>query len=493
MGGLSPQPHPPGDYDVVVVGSGPGGLQTAYCLDRLGVRVATISADDEPGGMFRVWPIFQRLLSWSKPEAPAERGTRAYEWYDHNSLLAEEPDARSLVPQQMDRSFTVPSTPEMAAGMAAFAERTRLPVRYGCRWESTRREDDGRLVLETTDGAYLCRAAVFALGVTDPWRSPIPGIEDVPHYAETGDPRAYEGRTVLVIGKRNSGFEIADGLLPWARRILLVSPRPVKTEVLAAASVRVRYLQPLEDAALGGATLALDAALERIERTADGYRVRAQGTTVPGELELEADAALAATGFRTPVRDLPALGVRMVAQDRIPALTPFFESASAPGVFFAGNASQGAPGLRKRGNAASSPAVHGFRYNARVLAEHLAERLGAWERPRRRLAREQVVPFLADELARAPELWCQKGYLARVVSLDADGGADEGILPLEAFVDGEGGDAVAVTVELDDRGTIYPAAYLRRGGRLREVALDPDPRNAFDEPGYRDALERVLA
>ena len=41
--------------------------------------------------MFRRWPFFQRLLSWTKPHAPAERGTRAYERYDWNSLLGAEP------------------------------------------------------------------------------------------------------------------------------------------------------------------------------------------------------------------------------------------------------------------------------------------------------------------------------------------------------------------------------------------------------------------
>ena len=43
------RPFPPGAYPVVVVGSGPGGLQLSYALDRLGVRHAVISADDAPG------------------------------------------------------------------------------------------------------------------------------------------------------------------------------------------------------------------------------------------------------------------------------------------------------------------------------------------------------------------------------------------------------------------------------------------------------------
>ncbi len=144
--------------------------------------------------------------------------------------------------------------------MAAFAEQASVRVRYGCRWESTRREDDGSLTLVTSDGEYRCRAAIFALGVTEPWKSDIPGIDQVPHYADCMQAAAsYQGQRVVVIGKRNSGFEIADGLLPWARQVILVSPRPVQTSVLALSSVRVRYMQPLEDAGLGGGTLVLDA------------------------------------------------------------------------------------------------------------------------------------------------------------------------------------------------------------------------------------------
>lgn len=479
----------PGDYDVVVVGSGPGGLQTAYCLQRLGVDHAVLSADEEPGGMFRSWPIFGRLLSWSKPDAPYERSSRAYEWHDHNSLLADEPELRALVPEQMDRSYAVPTRAEIVAGHTSFAERAGIAIRHGCRWEATRREPDGRLVLETTAGEYRCRAAVFAIGVTEPWRSPIPGIESVPHYADTREPSSYRDRRVFVIGKRNSGFELADGLLPWARQLVVASPSPVRAEVLALSTVRVRYFQPLEDAVVGGGTLVLDAAIESIERTGEGFRIRAQGTTQPGPLELEADDVIAATGFRAPLRDLPQLGVVTVAQGRIPALTPFFESTSAPGVFFAGNATQGAAGLRREGVVSTSAAVQGFRYNARILATHLAERLG--RPPARPLVEPRAIPsLLAEALARAPELWAQKGYLARAFSLD--GAVDEGIVPLEHFVDAPVSDGVAATVELDGTGRIFPSVYVRRGGRMRIERLDPHPLHAFDGEPYRRALTQLL-
>jgi thioredoxin reductase len=487
-------PFPPGFYPAVVVGSGPGGLQTSYALARLGIEHAVISQDEGPGGMFRRWPIYQRLLSWSKPDAPYEPGSREHEWYDHNSLIGDEPAHRALVAAQMSREFVVPSRSEMEQGLAAFAEVGGVRVRYGCRWQETRREADG-FTLVTSDGEFRCRVAVFATGATAPWRSPIPGLEQVPHYVDTREKDWYRGKQVFVVGKRNSGFEIADGLAPWAKRVVLGSPSPVQASVIAVATVRARYLQPLEDASWGGGTFVLNATIDRVERIDRGWRVHSTGTTQPGALPpLEVDEVIAATGFCVPLLDLAELGAATVANGRIPALTPFWESVTLPGVFFAGNATQGAPGLRRHGVGSASATVSGFRYNARVLARHLAEtHFGvATERPR--LDPDAVVPYLLAELTCAPDLWSQKAYLARVVAIDPELGIrDEGTVPLEHFVDAPGPDSVAATVEMDEEGRIYPVVYRRHRSRVEERVLPPSHLHDYRDESYSRELTDFLS
>ena len=79
-----------------------------------------------------------------------------------------------------------------------------------------------------------------------------------------------------------------------------------------------------------------------------------------------------------------------------------------------------------------------------------------------------------------------------MVSLDpADGVRDEGILPLTSFLDGEGPDAVAMTIEADGS-SIYPVVYVRQGGKQEEHALEPDPLHDYEGMPYKRELGAIL-
>ena len=273
------KPFPPGDYPVVVVGSGPGGLQSSYFLRRPGDRARGHLGRPIAGGMFRRFPFFQRLLSWTKPHAPYPRATRDYEWYDWNSLLAVEsreprdhagPDGRHLAssrhgPRWSSASQRSPSEPGL-----------QRPLRR--RLGSPRARDGERFVLQTSDGEYRCQVAIFAVGVAEPWMPDTPGFENVAHYVATRDPESYAGKRLFIIGKQNSRLRARNGTPPVGPAASC-SPRPARRKLSVnthslPASGRATS-SPVEDQILGGGVFMLNASINRIDRLGKAYRILA--------------------------------------------------------------------------------------------------------------------------------------------------------------------------------------------------------------------------
>jgi hypothetical protein len=176
----------------------------------------------------------------------------------------------------------------------------------------------------------------------------------------------------------------------------------------------------------------------------------------------------------------------------LPIVTPWWESTTLPGVFFAGTIGQAAKGLEKHGVPANSGAVHGARYNARTLAGRIASTRLDVELPRPPVDPDAVVDAIATELAEAPELWHQRAYLARVYTIDPQAGlVDDGVQPLGHVLSAGGDDAIVVTLEADGTGAIYPVLYTRRNGEIEERNLEPDPLLRYDTPEVRRAISQI--
>ena len=154
---------------------------------------------------------------------------------------------------------------------------------------------------------------------------------------------------------------------------------------------------------------------------------------------------------------------------------------------------QGARGLRKHGIPSNSGAVHGARYNARVLARRLAEHRFGMGIHRPVLEPETLIDFLTAEIADAPDLFHQRAYLARVVSVDPAGGLrDDGVQPLAHQLDSGGPNAILVTLEADGSGAIYPVLYTRVDGAVNEHPLEPDPLLRYNTAETRAAIASLV-
>ena len=155
-----------------------------------------------------------------------------------------------------------------------------------------------------------------------------------------------------------------------------------------------------------------------------------------------------------------------------------------PGLFFAGTIGQAAKGLQRHGQPSNSGAVHGARYNARLLVRATRRDPLRRRRTRPQVAAADLVDLVTSELAEAPELWHQRGYLARVITADPDAGlVDDGVQPLSHVLDAGGPDALAFTLEADGTGAIYPVLYSRIRGAMSERMVDPGPVAALRRAG----------
>jgi thioredoxin reductase len=400
------------ELDVVIIGAGPGGVQLGLTLGEIKRRTRAefsyriVEKESQPGSFFSRFPVHGRLISNNKLYSGRSPESRFSERFDWNSLITED---REILARNYSRDF-YPHRDVITQMLRDLCERYRVPVDYEVDVTNLRREPDGGFLVETDSGEVRARFAVVATGLK-PAVSTIPGIEHATPYDTIKPAEHYRDKRVLIIGKGNSGFECAKDILNEAAAIMIASPSPVRLAYQTHYVGNVRSVNGIliENYQLKHNAAILDCDITSIERVTDSYRVDVAYKHAHGEREtLEFDAVIAATGFTGNFDFLDEAIKPVKLHDKFPDVDGVFQSRDIDGLYFCGALTHG----HDYRSFSSSGFIHGFRYNALILARHLAERLGAVE-ARARISPDEFAGQLLQEFEEDAGIYLQPGYVGR--------------------------------------------------------------------------------
>ncbi|MEA2599914.1 MAG: hypothetical protein QOF89_906 [Acidobacteriota bacterium] len=145
------------DFEYLILGAGPAGLQMGHHLSRAGHSYLILEAGDCPGHFFKTSPRHRTLI------------------FDRSSLLSEG-DGRLLFEDYSRKGF--PSADEMVRYLGDYADFHELNVRCNARILRVEKPRPSQFRLHDAAGVlYTCRRLIVATGVNKPNILAIPDIE----------------------------------------------------------------------------------------------------------------------------------------------------------------------------------------------------------------------------------------------------------------------------------------------------------------------------
>ena len=403
-------------FEYLIVGAGPAGLQLGYYLHQAGYKYLILEAGDSPGTFFRTFPRHRSLISINKVYTGFDDPEINLRW-DWNSLLS---DGNELLFKDYSREY-FPKADDFVKYLGEYASRFNLNVEYNKR--VARVEKDDRFKLTDEQGnVYTSQRLIMATGFTRPHIPPIPGIELAENYYDVSvNPDEFANKKVLIIGKGNSAFETADNLVSTAAVIHLASPHSLnmawKTHFVG--HLRAVNNNLLDTYQLKSQNALLDATIDSIRKDGDEFVVSISYAHADGEKEkLVYDRIIACTGFRFDASIFdencrPAL----VIDGRFPAQTSAWESTNVPDLYFAGTLMQ-----QRDFKKTTSGFIHGFRYNVCALYRIMANRYHGEEWPSRSIDMnaESLMQEVITRVNKTSALWQQFGFLCDLIVVSED-------------------------------------------------------------------------
>ncbi|MEU0395322.1 FAD-dependent oxidoreductase [Streptomyces sp. NPDC006208] len=298
------------ETDVVVIGAGQAGLSSAYHLRRAGLAsgrdFVVLDHAPRPGGAWQFrWPS----LTYGKVH-----GMYALPGMELNGA-----------------DDTRPSSEVIGEYFAAYEERFDLRVRRPVDVTAVREGVGGRLLVETSEGAWSARALINATGTWDrPFWPRYRGQETFRgrqlHTAHYPGPEEFAGQRVIVVGGGASGTqhlmeiaEVAAGTTWVTRRppVFREGPFDENAGRAAVAMVEERVRRGLPPQSVVSVTgLPMTDAVRRarangvLDRLPMFDRITRTGVAWDDGRTVEADVILWATGFRAAIDHLAPLRLR---------------------------------------------------------------------------------------------------------------------------------------------------------------------------------------
>ncbi len=407
--------------EYLVIGAGPAGLQLGYCFEKSGREYLILERSTHAGSFFDKYPRHRTLISINK----AYTGLDNYDQnmrFDWNSLICDDP---ALLLKNYSKEYFPPAD-KLVEYLGDFAKRYDLKIRYNTTVTKISRHGSGYR-LDLADGTSMtCDRLVVATGRWVTNKPDIPGIELCEDYADFSvDPKDYIDERVMIVGKGNSAFETADGMVGTSAAMHLCSPTPIR---LAWKTHYVGHLRAINNSLLdtyqlkSGNTI-LDATIESVRRDEDTGKliVRVHYTHAEGQTrDIPVDRVLLCAGF--------LFDTSLFAEDAMPAVTPDgkfpvvtteWESSNQPNMFFAGNLMHGLDHEKT-----FSGFIHGFRYNVVALESVFGLKFHDAGWPHEANVSLEPAAFadaILERVDKVSSMYQQPGFIGDVITVDNDG------------------------------------------------------------------------
>ena len=310
-------------YDIIVLGSGPGGYVTAIRASQLGFKVAVIEKENL-GGICLNWGCI--------PTKALLKSAQVFDYLKHASDYG-------LTVKEFDKDFSavVKRSRDVAEGMSKgvqfLMKKNKIDVIDGFGKVKPGKKVD----VKAADGTVTEYSADHIIIATGARSRELPNLpqdgKKVIGYRQAMT-LAEQPKSMIVVGSGAIGVEFAHFYNAMGTDVTIVEfmPNVVPVEDEDISKQMERSLKK------SGIKIMTNSSVERIDTTGNG--VKAFVKTAKGEEVLEADILLSAVGIKTNIENI-GLEETGIATDRDKILVNTFYQTNVPGYYAIGDVTPG--------------------------------------------------------------------------------------------------------------------------------------------------------